>query len=88
MAYISQITLPNGNTYSIKDSRINNYGTCSTLAETALKEVTVDNDFFSLEEGVIVVVKFTNTNTAANPTLKVNTTDAKAIYYKGSAVSS
>lgn len=60
------------------------YGTCSTSATTAAKAVTVDN--FSLETGARVAVKFTVTNTASSPTLNVNSTGAKAIYYKGAAI--
>jgi hypothetical protein len=60
------------------------YGSCSTAAGTAAKAVTVDN--FSLETGAKVAVKFTVTNTAANPTLNINSTGAKAIYYNGAAI--
>lgn len=60
------------------------YGSCSTAAGTASKAVTVDN--FSLETGARVAVKFTVTNTASSPTLNVNGTGAKAIYYKGGAI--
>ena len=60
------------------------YGSCSTAAGTAAKTVSVDN--FSLETGARVAVKFTVTNTASSPTLNVNSTGAKAIYYKGAAI--
>lgn len=60
------------------------YGTCSTAAATAAKMVTVSN--FSLETGARIAVKFTTTNTASSPTLNVSGTGAKAIYYKGSAI--
>lgn len=60
------------------------YGSCSTAAGTAAKTVDVDN--FSLETGARVAVKFTVTNTAANPTLNVESTGAKAIYYNGGAI--
>ena len=60
------------------------YGSCSTAAATAAKTVTVSN--FSLETGARIAVKFTVTNTAASPTLNVNSTGAKAIYYKGAAI--
>lgn len=60
------------------------YGSCSTAAGTAAKTVTVDN--FSLETGARVAVKFTVTNTAGSPTLNVNSTGAKAIYYKGATI--
>jgi hypothetical protein len=42
---------------------------------------------FKLETGASVKVKFANTNTAANPTLNVGGTGAKAIYSNGSAIS-
>lgn len=70
----------NSNTYTFTLP----YGSCSTAAATAAKTVTVDN--FSLETGARVAVKFTVTNTAASPTLNVNSTGAKAIYYKGAAI--
>ena len=62
------------------------YGSCSTAAETAAKTVTV-NGTFSLVTGARVVVKFTVTNTVDNPTLNVNSTGAKAIYYRNAAIS-
>lgn len=62
-----------------------NYGTCSTAAATAAKTVACTG--FALVTGAEIVVKFTVTNTAANPTLNVNSTGAKAIYYRGSAIS-
>jgi hypothetical protein len=62
------------------------YGVCGTAAGTAAKTVTVDK--FSLEAGAVVVVKFTYANSVANPTLNVNSTGAKAIYWKGTALDS
>lgn len=60
------------------------YGTCSTAAATAAKTVTCFG--FVLVAGSEITVKFTVTNTAANPTLNVNSTGAKAIYYNGAAI--
>lgn len=65
----------------------NNFGTCSTAAGTAAKTVTLTAGTFALETGARVLVKFTVTNTAANPTLNVGGTGAKAIQYRGSAIS-
>ena len=62
-----------------------NYGTCSTAAGTAAKTVSCSN--FTLVTGAEITVKFTVTNTASNPTLNVNGTGAKPIYYRGSAIS-
>lgn len=62
------------------------YGTCSTAAATAAKAVTVSSDQdFELKVGATVLVKFTNTNSAANATLNVNSTGAKPIYYNNAA---
>ena len=66
-------------------ANITHYGTCSTAAGTAAKTVSLTG--FTLVTGAIVTVKFTVTNTAANPTLNVNGTGAKAIMYRGSAIS-
>ena len=64
---------------------IAHFGTCSTAAGTAAKVVSCTG--FVLASGAIITVKFTATNTAANPTLNVNNTGAKAIMYRGSAIS-
>lgn len=64
---------------------ITHYGTCGTAAATAAKEVSLTG--FALETGARIAVKFTVTNTAANPTLNVNGTGAKNIYYRGAAIS-
>ena len=61
-----------------------NYGTCSTAADTAAK--TVDCAGFTLIKGAEITVKFTNTNSAAQPTLNVNNQGAKAIYYRGDII--
>lgn len=61
-----------------------NYGTCSTAAATVGKVVACTG--FQLITGAEITVKFTVTNTAANPTLNVNNTGAKAIYYRGAAI--
>ena len=60
------------------------YGTCSTAAATAAKTVACTS--YALKTGGRILVKFTNTNTASNPTLNVNSTGAKAIYVNGSTV--
>ena len=60
------------------------YGTCSTAAATAEKAVSVAANF-SLTVGAIVAVKFTNSNTASNVTINVNSTGAKSIWYNTAA---
>lgn len=57
------------------------YGICDTDADTAAKVAACDG--FRLVEGAEITVKFAATNIAANPTLNVNNTGEKEIYYKG-----
>ena len=65
------------------------YATCSTAADTVAKVATVvDSGNFVLETGAMVVVKFTNKNSASNPTLNINSTGAKPIYQYGTTVAS
>ncbi len=64
---------------------ITHYGTCSTAAATVAKVVACTG--FVLGVGATIKVRFTVTNTAANPTLNVNNTGAKAIYYRNAAIS-
>ena len=63
------------------------YGTCDTAKGTAAKVVTCAN-FTTLITGVTIHVKFTNSNTVANPTLNVNSTGAKNIYRYGTTAPS
>lgn len=86
MADISQIKLPDNNTYNFKDTVARGvkmyYGICTTAAATAAKVVTVSADQdFKLTVGALVMVKFTISNTASSVTLNVNNTGAKSIYY-------
>lgn len=58
------------------------YGTCATAAATAAKVITVSgNANWMLKPGSIIVVKFSYTNTASNPTFNVNGTGAKSVWY-------
>ena len=67
-----------------------NYGICSTSASKAKKTVTIEG--FEPITGAEITVKFTNGNTAENPTLEVSTgsvnTGAKPMYYRGAAIPS
>ena len=58
------------------------FGTCSTAAGTAAKTVTISG-IDELTVGLTIMVKFTNANSKASPTLKVNDLDAKAIMRYG-----
>lgn len=56
------------------------FGVCSTAAATKAKTVTIDySGTLALFQGLTVVVKFSNSNTASAPTLNVNGTGAKLI---------
>ena len=63
------------------------YGTCSTEAATAAKVVTVSgNTNWVLAAGSTITVLFSATNTAESPTLNVNGTGAKNIFYGASQI--
>ncbi len=65
------------------------YCTCDTGGGTAAKVATiVSGTLTSLNAGDQAIVKFTNTNTVANPTLKIGNTDAKAIKRYGTTAPS
>ena len=83
MGYIGKVTA-GGATYPVGSTL---YGTCDTAAATAAKVVTMA-DFDTLLTGVTIHVKFTNSNSVANPTLNVNNTGAKAIYRYGTTAPS
>ena len=63
---------------------VTHYATCSTAAATAAKVVSLAG--FTLVTGAKVTVRFAVTNTAANPTLNVNKTGAKAMQYRNAAI--
>lgn len=66
------------------DADRTNYAVCSTSAATQAKTCTCAG--FVLTTGAEITVKFTSTNTQNNPTLNVNSTGAKPIYYRGSSI--
>lgn len=78
-----QTVITASNLNDIQDAVVQNtsYTTCTTAANTAAKTAALTN--FVLTTGSAVKVKFTNTNTAANPTLNVNSTGAKPIMLYG-----
>ena len=72
----------------ITGATANRYATCSVAASTAAKTANVANGTPTLEAGLHVFVKFTYANTAASPTLNINSTGAKAIWYDGEVIGS
>ena len=72
----------NNSTYS-NASLGNGYGTCSTAASTKAKTASLSN--YALSTGGSVSIKFTN-SVPAEATLNINSKGAKAIYYRGAAI--
>lgn len=75
----------NGNMDTL-DEAFARYAVCSTAAATAAKTATISG--FKLFTGAVAYIKFSVKNTAANPTLNISGTGAKAIWYQGAAISS
>lgn len=86
-ARVGTIAEPDYFSCGLKQKGIYFYGTCGTARATARKVTTVDSTF-QLYTGVLVFVKFTNSNTVANPTLNVNGTGAIAIKRYGTTAPS
>ena len=64
---------------SVKNAQ-DKFGTCSTTGSTSEKTVTLSQGTLtSLTNGAVVTIDFSNANTAANPTLNVNSKGAKSI---------
>lgn len=74
---------PDTNTTYTNASLGNGYGTCSTAAATTAKVVTLSG--YALSTGGQVSVKFTNA-VPAGATMNINSKGAKAIWYKGKAI--
>ena len=70
----------------VTGATVNRFGTCSTAAGTAAKEVSITTGTFSLEAGATIAVKFSNANTAGTPTLNVNSKGAKNIFVNGAQI--
>lgn len=82
---ISKVNI-DGTTHDIVAGGIT-YCTCSTNAATVEKIAVVVSGNFTLFNGARVIVKFTNANTASSPTLNINNTGAKSIYWHGASLS-
>lgn len=62
------------------------YATCSTAAATATKVVTTSNGNWNLKTGSIIIINSSYTNTATGPTLNVDNTGAKSIWYDSNTI--
>lgn len=98
MADISKIVLPDNSEYNFKDDTSGYitkpnvpYLTCATASGTAAKTTTLVSGTFTSDDlvsGAQVLVKFTNANGVASPTLSVNGTTAKSIARYGTTAPS
>lgn len=74
----------------ITGATINRFGTCTIAAATAAKTVSITSGTVPTlnadASGLQVTVKFSNANTANNPTLNVDNKGAKKIYHRGSQI--
>lgn len=59
---------------------------CSTAASTAAKTASTSGGDFEKRSGAQIIVKFTNGNTASDPTLNIDSTGAAPIYLNGAAL--
>ena len=88
----TQYILHNSNTLSQileqYDIKATHYATSGTGASTQAKTATVQNGSFTLEAGTSISIKFTYANTVSSPTLNVNNTGAKSIFFRGAAITS
>ena len=68
------------------DANRTNYGICSSMASSPYKIVNCPG--FELVTGAEITVKFTNGNTAENPTINANNTGSRKMYYRGAPIPS
>ena len=67
---------------------VNHFAICNTSANTAAKTATISTGTVTLENGLRVIVYFTNQNTAAQPTLNINNLGVTPIYYNKNRIGS
>lgn len=79
MSYLGILTTSDGVEHLVGSTL---YGTCSTAANVANKEVICES-FSQIVTGVTIHVKFTYSNTSASPTLNVNDQGTSPIYKYG-----
>ena len=85
MAMIKMIKPNADDSYALNASRVTDgIITCYTIPSLQAKTANASN--FSLETGARVLVRFIYSNAIANPTLNINNTGAKPIYYHNAAI--
>ena len=65
----------------IQNCTFPNYAECDTSADIQIKHIYIEN--IAIVKGTRISVLFNHSNTADNPKLSVNTSEAKDIYYRG-----
>ncbi|MBP5596972.1 MAG: hypothetical protein J6Y02_16430 [Pseudobutyrivibrio sp.] len=85
---LNGVTIGSSPKFTDTNNRKSFFGTCDTASATAEKVVTlIDSTGWELRAGTIVGVKFTKSNSANNPTLNINNSGAKSIWYRNAVVS-
>lgn len=79
--FLTVVTAQNLNDIQNEIISTTGYATCDTTAAVAAKSAVLAN--YVLSVGAAVKVRFTNSNTVANPTLNINGTGAKPIIQYG-----
>lgn len=67
---------------------VTRFAMCETGDDNGSKTASISSGTFNLITGARVTVRFTYQNTAASPTLNVNSTGAKPIYWHGKVLTS
>ena len=74
----------------ITGATVNRYGVSSNTADTVAKTVSVTSGTVptldASADGLQILVKFSNANTAGSPTLNVDSKGAKKIYHRGTQI--
>ena len=103
MADISQVKLPNNQTYDIAATKLDAQHSIDGVSFDGTANIvhygecttagnssakTVAIANFTLDVGARIIVKFVNANAATDPNINVNQTGGKLIYYRGSKINS
>ena len=65
----------------IQGKIVNHFAVCSTTSATQKKTATISTGTITLENGLRVIIYFSDTNTASEPTLNLNNLGDTPIYY-------
>ena len=72
----------------IQGKTINHFAVCNTASVTQKKTATISTGTITLENGLRVIIYFSDTNTASQPTLNLNNLGDTPIYYNKNRIGS